>query len=159
MKIELKCINCKNNFETEFKHRDKKFCCRACYFDYNNKNKIMGRKKDLSLREIRRCSVCEKEFEVRKLSEKKMCSDECRKKWNSIDENKEKRIEAGKKKVFENHGVDSVFKKEVFKTDYKTLMIDKYGVDNPMKHKLFVKNLQETLREKQIQQQIINAIK
>jgi hypothetical protein len=150
MKIELKCINCENKFEAEFKHRDKKFCCRACYFEYANKNKIMGRKIDSTLREIRQCIVCEKEFEVKKTTEKKMCSYECRKKWNSIDENKNNRIEAGKKVVLINHGVDSVFKKEAFKSDYKNLMIDRYGVDNPMKHQTFVNNLQETLKEKQI---------
>lgn len=150
MKIELKCINCENNFEAEFKNRDKKFCCRTCYFEYANKNKIMGRKMDSTLREVRKCVVCEKEFEVKKKTEKKLCSDECRKKWNSIDENKIKRLVSGKKTLIENHGVDSIFKKEEFKTDYKNIMIDKYGVDNPMKHQLFVNNLQDTLREKQI---------
>ena len=150
MKIELKCINCENNFEAEFKHRDKKFCCRVCYFEYANKNKIMGRKTDSTLRENRKCIICEKEFEVKKTTQKKMCSDECRKKWNSIDENKHKRLEAGKKVVLSNHGIDSIFKKEAFKSDYKNIMITKYGVDNPMKYKSFVKNLQETLKEKQI---------
>ena len=150
MKIKLKCMNCENNFEAEFKHRDKKFCCRACYFNYSNKNKIMGRKIDLTIRETRKCIVCEKEFEVKKKIEKKMCSNECRKTWNLIDENKIKRLEAGKKTVLKNHGVDSIFKKEEFKNDYKKIMIGRCGVDNPMKFKLFVNNLQETLKEKQI---------
>jgi len=146
MKIELKCINCENNFQAEFKHRDKKFCCRACYFDYAKKNKVIGRKVDLTLREIRKCIICEEEFEVKKKANKKMCSDECRKKWNAIDENKFKRLEAGKKVVLNNHGVDSIFKKEIFKTEYKNLMINKYGVDNPMKYESFVKNLKETIK-------------
>jgi hypothetical protein len=152
MKIELNCINCKNNFETEFKYRDKKFCCRTCYFDYNKKNKIMGRKKDITIREKRNCTVCGIEFEVKKLNEKKICSNECRKIWNSTEVNKNKRLEASKKAVLTNHGVDSIFKKETFKIDYKNMMIDKYGVDNPMKHGEFVSNLKETLKEKQLNQ-------
>ena len=150
MKIELKCINCENNFEAEFKHRGKRFCCRECYFQYANKNKTIGRKKDLTLREVRKCIICEKEFDVKKTNPKKMCSDECRKTWNSKEENKNKRLEAGKSVLLRNHGVDSFFKKDSFKTDYKNLMVNKYGVDNPMKHQLFVNNLQETLKEKQI---------
>ena len=51
MKIELKCINCGNGFMCEFKHRNKKFCNRKCYFEYTKKHKINGRKKDLSIRE------------------------------------------------------------------------------------------------------------
>jgi hypothetical protein len=150
MKIELKCLNCNNNFEADFKHRDKKFCCRTCYFDYNKKNKIMGRKIDVSIREKRNCIVCCTEFETKKTDEKKICSKECRKIWNLNDINKAKRLEASKRTILNNHGVDSIFKKESFKIGYKNIMIDKYGVDNPMKHGEFVNNLKETLKEKQL---------
>lgn len=150
MKIELNCINCKNNFEAEFKHRDKKFCCRSCYFDYNKKNKIMGRKLDSTIREKRNCIVCNSEFETKKSTEKKICSNECRKIWNSKETNKIKRLEAAKKTLLINHGVDSIFKKETFKNVNKNILINKYGVDNPMKHNQFVVKLQKTLKEKQI---------
>ena len=33
-------MNCNNSFEAEYKHRDKKFCNRKCYFEYNKKNLI-----------------------------------------------------------------------------------------------------------------------
>jgi hypothetical protein len=150
MKIVLKCINCESNFDAEFKHRDKKFCCRGCYFKYANKNKIMGRKVDPLLREIRKCIVCENEFEVKKSQQKKICSTDCRKIWNSIDINKINRIEAGKKKLIEIHGVDSIFKTDGYTARYKNIMVDKYGVDNPMKHQQFVNNLQGTLKLKQL---------
>jgi hypothetical protein len=66
------------------------------------------------------------------------------------DINKAKRLEASKRTILNNHGVDSIFKKESFKIGYKNIMIDKYGVDNPMKHGKFVNNLKETLKEKQL---------
>ena len=150
MKIELKCINCEKNFETEFKHRDKKFCCRTCYFEYANKNKTIGRKIDSTLRENRKCIICDKEFEVKKKTEKKMCSNECRQKWNSMDGNKNKRLEAAKKVVLANHGVDCVFKKETFQDDLKTIMMDKYGVTHSMESPVFVKKLQDTFRKKHL---------
>ena len=150
MKIELKCINCEKNFETEFKHRNKKFCCRTCYFEYANKNKTIGRKIDSTLRENRKCIICDKEFEVKKKTEKKMCSNECRQKWNSMDGNKNKRLEAAKKVVLANHGVDCVFKKETFQDDLKTIMMDKYGVTHSMESPVFVKKLQDTFRKKHL---------
>ena len=146
MRIELKCMNCNNSFEAEFKHRDKKFCNRKCYFEYSNKFNIVGRKKDQLLREVRKCVVCNKEFEVKKKAEKKMCSNECRQKWDSISEHRDKRIEAGRKVLLENHGVDSIFKKEGFKEQLKNIMLDKYGVSHPMEYPLFVDKIKNTFR-------------
>lgn len=150
MKIELKCINCEIKFEAEFKHRDKKYCCRKCYFEHANKTKLIGRKVDLSIREKRNCVVCNNEFEVKKTHDKKMCSDKCRKTWNSIEENKKERLDKSKEVVLQNHGVDSIFKKQIFKDNHKKLIFDKYGVDNPMKVKDFVDKLQENIKIKHV---------
>ena len=150
MNIELKCINCDNNFIAEYKHRDKKYCSRSCYFEFANKNKTIGRKKDESIREVRKCDMCNNDFEVKINNKKKLCSDECRIKWGKIKENKDKRILASKKSFFEKHGVDSIFKKNEFKNGLKKILVDKYGVDNPMKHEGSVTKLKNTLKEKQI---------
>ena len=148
--IKLKCINCDCEFDTEFKHRDKKFCNRKCYFEYNQKNKIMGRKKDESIREVRKCVLCEKDFEVKISKDNKLCSDECRKNWNKIEVNKTSRLLASKKVLIENYGVDSLFKTDSYKGNYKQNMINKYGVDNPMKIESSVIKIQNIFREKQI---------
>jgi hypothetical protein len=150
MKIELKCKNCENNFETEFKFRDKKFCSRKCYFQYANKNNLIGRKKDVNLREVRNCLICNGEFEVKKTDKKRLCSDECRKKWGQIEENKEKRILATKKSLYDKYGVDSIFKTNEFKKNLKNIYINKYGVDSPMKNKKILDKLKNTIREKHV---------
>ena len=150
MKIELKCINCEQLFEALFKHRDKKFCNRKCYFEYNKKNNIVGRKKDLLLREIRKCVVCENEFEVKIRDSKKMCSDECRKKWNLIQENKDKRILAGEKVLMAKYGVTSAFKLKETLEKSKNTLIEKYGISNPMDNIGFINKLKNSVREKQI---------
>jgi len=150
MKIELICTNCGGDFEVEFKHRDKKFCNRTCYFEHARKNKTIGRKFDSELREVRKCLICETEFTERKKHNKLLCSDICRKKWNSLDENKHTRILASKNKLIDNYGVDSIFKTDEFKGNVKNLLLDVHGVTNPMFKTEFVDNLKETLRIKQI---------
>ena len=75
-----------------------------------------------------------------------MCSNECRQKWDSISEHRDKRIEAGRKVLLENHGVDSIFKKEGFKEQLKNIMLDKYGVSHPMEYPLFVDKIKNTFR-------------
>jgi hypothetical protein len=150
MKIKVKCLNCECDFDIEFKRRNQKFCNQNCYFEYNQKNKIMGRKKDESIREIRLCCLCGKDFEVKKSQPNKLCSDKCRKEWNSIKENKINRINASKEKFLEKYGVDSLFKTDEFKENYKQIMLKKHGVDHPMKMKKTVETLQNTVREKHI---------
>ena len=150
MKITLNCINCTNNFETEFKYRTKKFCCRGCFFEYSKKNNTIGRKMEKNIREKRICLICKKEFECKKKQENKMCSNECRKKWNSIDENQSNRIKLSQDALLRNHGVDSIFKKIEYKANRNKIFFDKIGVTNPMKDKGIVNKLQKTLNEKQI---------
>ncbi len=110
MKIELVCQCCNKTFETEFKFRDKKFCSRECYFENVRQGKLkMGRKKDETIREVRECKVCGKEFEVKKKHFKEICSDECRLVWGERKDVKEKRLESIKKTVQEKYGVDHIW--------------------------------------------------
>ena len=110
MKIELTCQCCNKPFETEFKFRDKKFCSRDCYFeDVRNGKTKMGRKKDETIREVRECKVCNKEFEVKKKHSKEICSDECRLVWGEKDSVKEKRLSSIKKTVQEKYGVNHIW--------------------------------------------------
>jgi len=150
MKINLICIHCENSFETEFKYRNKKFCSRSCFFEYNKINNILGRKKNIELREIRVCLICKTEFECKKSKPNKLCSDNCRKEWNNIKDNKDNRISKSKEGLLNKYGVDSIFKGDNFKVNYKKIFNEKYGVDNPMKNQIFVKRLQKTLKEMQI---------
>lgn len=91
MNIDLKCKNCGKTFSVEFKFRNKKFCDRKCYFEYAKLNKLIGKKKDNSIREERKCLECGSTFVVRKKVKKSLCSDECRKKWGKRPENKQER--------------------------------------------------------------------
>jgi hypothetical protein len=154
MKIELVCIHCKNKFETEFKFRDKKYCSRKCYFADTKKNKISGRKINPLIRESRKCIICNTEFITKIKTTKKMCSDECRKKWNSIEENKINRIKATKESYFKNHGVKSVFDNEEFKKNRQENFFKKYGVYSPMHVEKFLIKLRDTLNKTQIKKLI-----
>ena len=139
MKIELICQCCNKPFETEFKFRDKKFCSRDCYFEYARQGKTkMGRKKDESLREIRECKVCSKEFEVKKKHFKEICSDECRVKWGEREDVKQKRLDATKKTVQEKYGVNHVWQvKEIHQKtiDNRDDVLMGYKVSQSLKNK------------------------
>jgi hypothetical protein len=151
MKIELECQNCNKTFKTDFKHRDKKFCNRACYFDFARKNDLLGRDKDDSVREERVCVECGTKFVERKKYERKLCSNICRDVWNNRPENKLSRLEKTKIGTNKKYGVDSFFDLKEFKMNYKGIFIKKYGVDSPMKVPEFVNNLKNTLRNNHIQ--------
>jgi hypothetical protein len=111
MKINLTCQCCNKQFETDYKFRDKKFCSRACYFqDVRNGKATIGRHKDINVREVRQCKVCDTEFEVRKKEKKTMCSDECRLEWSKMSENKDKLKKSIKEGVLNKYGVDHVWK-------------------------------------------------
>ena len=150
MKIELKCVSCNKLFITDFKHRDKKFCDKHCYFDYARKNKLFGKTKDPSVREIRTCVQCGNPFEERKKHQKKICSDECRTIWNSNPKNIELRITKSKNACTERYGVDSLFKTKHFKESYKNIFMEKYGVESPMLVPKFVEKLKTTVRDKHL---------
>lgn len=150
MTIELKCQNCGNTFITKFKHRDKKFCNRKCYFEYAKKNNLLGNKKDPLVREKRKCVYCGKEFIERKKYKRTLCSDECRRQWNLIKENKDKRIEESKKKIKEIYGIDTLFNLPKFQEKCRTRFKEKYGVSHPMYLPTFVEKLKNTFRKNHI---------
>jgi len=150
MKIELKCKSCHNSFTTDFKHRDKQFCDRKCYFDFARKNNLLGKQKDESVREVRNCLQCGNEFIERKKRERKICSDECRTLWNNKDENIQNRVKKSKESHLLKYGVESPFQTEHFKKNFKEIFFKKYGVSSPMYRKEFVDKLKNTFRTKHL---------
>jgi hypothetical protein len=154
MNVEIKCDNCGNNFITKFKHRDKKFCNRKCYFEYARKNNILGNRKDNSIREERTCEQCGNTFIERKKHERKLCSDNCRKLWNSKIENKKNRLDKSKEILLGKYGVDSLFKLENFQIKCKNNFNAKYGETHPMYVDLFIDKQKLTIRNNQIKKLI-----
>jgi very-short-patch-repair endonuclease/predicted nucleic acid-binding Zn ribbon protein len=150
MKIELQCSNCQNKFETDYKHRNKKFCDRTCYFDFAKKNNLLGRDKDMLVREERTCVQCGNTFVERIKHEKKLCSDVCRDLWSKNEVNKKNRIDNSKKTMNEKYGVDSFFELDEFKENKKKIFIEKYGVESPMYVPQIVTKLKETFRKKHL---------
>jgi hypothetical protein len=154
MKIELECNNCHNKFLTDYKHRDKKYCGRTCYFDFARKNNLLGKEKDDEVREERNCVQCGIIFVERKKYERKLCSGECREIWNKNEENKKNRINKSKNILNEKYGEDSFFKLDKFKKNKKKLFFEKYGVDSPMYVPEFVDKLKGTFRENHLKKLI-----
>lgn len=150
MKIELKCKCCEELFTTDYKHRDKQFCNRNCYFNYARKFKLLGKEKDNSVREVRKCLQCNKEFTERIKHKKTICSDECRLLWNQKLINKENRLSKSKKVLEDNYGVNTFFGTEEFKSNYKKNFNDKYGVNHPMLVPEFIDKLQKSVRDKHL---------
>jgi hypothetical protein len=146
MNIKLSCNNCNTEFLVEFKQRDKKFCNRKCYFDYARKNNLIGKQKDDSTREKRICIQCGETFIERKKYKRKLCSIECRTKWNNNPKNISDRIDKSKKSVFEKYGVDTLFKKESFQKSLRDQFLKRHGVSHPMLKKEFVDKLKNTLK-------------
>ncbi len=150
MKIDLTCQNCNKIFTTIYKHRDKKFCDRNCYFNYARKNNTLGRTKDESVREKRNCVQCGIEFIERKKYDKTICSNECRLIWSKKDENKKNRILKSKKTLLDKYGSETFFGTKEFKLNYKNIFIEKYGVEHPMHNHNMVNKLKNTFREKHL---------
>ena len=78
--MDIKCDNCGKFFhrrqyhiDRQKKKRQNNFCSSKCQKEYLHKQKF----------EIRKCEICEKEFEVSKLSTQRFCSYECQWKWQS----------------------------------------------------------------------------
>lgn len=150
MYVVLKCQNCNNEFTTKFKHRDKKFCDRKCYFEYANKNKTLGRPIDIDVRENRKCLQCGNSFIERKKHERKLCSEHCRLLWNNNPINIEKRIIKSKESLKEKYGVDSLFKDVEFQNKIKNNFLEKHGVKHPMYKDEFVEKIKETVKRKHL---------
>ena len=94
--------------------------------------------KRINSREKRKCLFCHGEFEVRKKESKIMCSEACRKKHASIQENIDSRIKLSKLAVKEKFGVDNIFQLETTKSKSKKTKKEKYGDEN---YNNFNKNL------------------
>lgn len=142
--------NCKKEFRVLYKKRSKKYCCRGCYFEHARTEKIIGRKKDESCYEIRKCLNCGVEFEERKKWDKKLCSDECRKEWNSIPENKEARLQRSREGNLKKYGVESPFGAEEVRKRSKKTMEEKYGVSNAMEIPGAIEKQKDNKRKKYI---------
>ena len=84
--------------------------------------------------EKRNCVYCNNEFEVRKIQPNKLCSDECRKKWGSMEVNRVIKFEATKKAIMLRYGVDYAAKLDSVKEKMKQTSIERYGVDHYMKN-------------------------
>lgn len=97
-----------------------KTCSRKCADDL----------KKIKSREKRVCLFCKNEFEIRKKETRQLCSEECRKKWQQLPENIEKRIELSKLAVKEKFGVDNVFQLDDIKEKSKETKKEKYGDEN-----------------------------
>jgi len=150
MKIELICKCCDKSFTTDYKHRDKQFCNRDCYFKYARNVKLLGKTKDESVREIRKCLQCDKEFTERIKHKKTICSNECRLLWNQNPINKKSRLLKGKESLQKKYGVDTFFDTVNFKINYPNIFKDKYGVNHPMLVPEFIKKLQKNLKDKHL---------
>lgn len=97
-----------------------KTCCKKCSDEL----------KKINSREIRVCLFCGKEFTIRKKDERKLCSEDCRKKWQQMPENIEKRINYSKIAIKEKFGVDNVFQLEGIKNKSKITKKEIYGDEN-----------------------------
>ena len=132
---------------TDFKHRDKHFCNRTCYFDYARVHKLLGKEKDETVRETRKCVQCNKEFTERIKHKKTLCSDECRLLWNQNPINKQNRLLKSEESLQKKYGVKTFFDTEEFKFNYIKYFNEKYGVDYPMNVPEFVNKQQDTVRD------------
>ena len=109
--LEIKCIICnKIIYKGTSKYEQKRKTCSMKCRDILKKQKKW---------EIRTCKVCENKFEARKITKKEMCSDECRKIWAAMPENKEYRLQRTKEELIKKYGVDATFKLESVQKKYK----------------------------------------
>src|ERR1035437_4838133 len=92
-------------------------CSRLCSDKLKKKNN----------REIRVCKVCKKDFEVKKVNIKEICSDECRKIWSAMPENIEFRIKQTQKAVKKKYGVKTTLQLETVKEKIKQKKFEVYG--------------------------------
>lgn len=80
--------------------------------------------------ELRNCHVCNTQFSVRKKVSKKICSDNCRKIWALIPENKKLRLEKAEKSCVEKFGTKSSLSLKYVKDKIKQKKLEKYGNEN-----------------------------
>ena len=144
MNITLICEHCKKEFIVPFKQRNKKYCNQTCYIDAG----IKGKRKQTHLYEIRNCLVCNKEFEIRKKQQNKICSDDCRKIWGK--EHKDERVEKSIKSSIEKNNGKYFFQTKEFKEKSQKTMMERYGVSTPMKNKSSVDKIKASHHKKHL---------
>ena len=105
----------------------------------------MGRKKDLTLHETRKCLMCDNTFEVYTKSKKKYCSIKCM--------NQDPELIAKKKKTAKNtidtkyNGVHWMNNKDTQKR-HKETMNKRYGVDHALQNKEVHEKFKSTMIER-----------
>src|SRR3989304_856041 len=124
--MKLICINCNCDFE---KPQEQKTCSRKCSDELKKKNN----------REERTCIMCSKIFEVKKITEKTMCSDVCRQEYDKIPENRANRMKKTEEAVIKKYGVKSTLQLDEVKEKIKLTKLEKYGVE----HSLQVKEIRQ----------------
>lgn len=149
-KINKICVNpnCKKEFTVLYKKRNKKYCCQNCYFEHSRLEKINGKEKDESYYETRKCLNCGVEFEERKKKKRNLCSDECRKEWNT--KNKDKRVEKSKEAILDKYGVEYSFQLQETQEKAKDSIKKKYGVNHVMDVPEIKNKQKQKLRDRHI---------
>ncbi|PCI28123.1 hypothetical protein COB55_04405 [Candidatus Wolfebacteria bacterium] len=107
--FKKQCIQCKKEFDCLSNHPNTKTCSRKCLSDYKksdeykmNTNKS-GRKKKIR---IKKCEICNKDFDPGRHEETKTCSKECLSILVNKPEYIEKKVKTMVKTNNEKHGVD-----------------------------------------------------
>ena len=114
--MKSNCLVCKK----ENPKHGMKTCCRKCADEL----------KKINSREIRICLHCGREFEIRKKNKRQLCSEKCRREWQQMPENVEKRITLSKVAVKKKFGIDNVFQLESVKEKSKSTKKEIYGDEN-----------------------------
>ena len=73
---QIKCDNCGNTFyrrKCYIERQEHHFCCTDCEFEYKHNQSM----------EVRKCEVCEKDFECKKISTQRFCSPKCQNLWQT----------------------------------------------------------------------------
>ncbi len=76
------------------------------------------------------CLECGKIFRVQKSKARTLCSEECRKIWQTKPENIKNRLDQIKKSVKSKYGVENIFQLEETKNKLKQTKMEKYGDEN-----------------------------
>lgn len=112
-------------------------CNKLCKFDslYKGYRKrcsygCMGKSKFIKSHEIRKCVICDNEFEIYKFREKTTCSEKCLLKLNASDEVNKKRMNSFEKTMMSKYGVNHPSKLLDFKSKLKQTKKEKYGDEN-----------------------------
>jgi len=107
--FENKCVICGKKFKTD--KSTKNYCSRECYLDLQHVN----------THEIRKCKICNTEFNCNKMSTQTYCSRECSRKDTEL-------YDKMKKTTLERYGVDNFSKTD----EFKSYMADNTHFKNPL---------------------------